>query len=83
MDKRLKTVGNLWEDFWKKRQSLSATAGITGSTSVRTKEIKYSNGEPARPQAKTRLRTIFRARRKLMPRLGVSPEGEALSPSGP
>jgi len=23
LDKRLKAVGNLWEDFWKKRQSLS------------------------------------------------------------
>jgi bifunctional non-homologous end joining protein LigD len=30
MDERLKAVGNLWEDFWNKRQSLSEALELLG-----------------------------------------------------
>jgi len=45
IDKRLKTVGNLWGDFWEKRQSLTEALEFFGSAPIRRK-IENSLRQP-------------------------------------
>ncbi len=49
LDKRLKTVGNLWEDFWKKRQSLSEPLEFLDQRLSRQEKIAI--GRPVEAQS--------------------------------